>query len=145
MVLNEPKSNNEIEDKEKNKQTDDTDEIVTYKNLKFDDYEEDFVEPKIIEPEDDYKITTNTYETLQEDEDNKYKFGKKREANVNKQYDLDLNKKEEISKDEKEKSILAEKYKFMYDEIKDDDIDYNKKRKKQKNKFGKRHNPKHMK
>ena len=52
---------------------------------------------------------------------------------------------EEISKDEKEKSILAEKYKFMYDEIKDDDIDYNKKRKKQKNKFGKRHNPKHMK
>ena len=146
MVLNEPKSNNEIEDKEKNKQTDDIDEIVTYKNLKFDDYEEDFVEPKIIEPEDDYKITTNTYETLQEDEDNKYKFGKKREANVNKQYDLDLNKKEEISKDEKEKSILAEKYKFMYDEIKeDDDIDYNKKRKKQKNKFGKRHNPKHMK
>ena len=34
----------------------------------------------------------------------------------------------------------------MYDEIKDEeDIEYNKKIKKQKNKFGKRHNPKHMK
>lgn len=118
----------------------------TVNNLEFDDYEEEFVEPKIIEPEDDYKIATNTYETLQEDEDNKYKLGKQKEENTNKQQGVDLNKKGEILKNEKEEPILSEKYKFMYDEIKDEeDIEYNKKIKKQKNKFGKRHNPKHMK
>lgn len=64
IVQNENKNNNVTENKIKDDETDAPDEIINYKNLKFDDYGKDVVEPKIIEPEhenyyDDYSDNYN--------------------------------------------------------------------------------------
>lgn len=64
IVQNENKNNNVTENKIKYDETDAPDEIINYKNLKFDDYGKDVVEPKIIEPEhenyyDDYSDNYN--------------------------------------------------------------------------------------
>lgn len=149
MASNE--SNEVIEEKVKDDEIDDTNEIINYKNLKFDDYEEDFVEPKIIEPEDDYKITNNYKDLLNEEETKNY--NNNYDLMLNKQFDVskenlqqDLHKDEKLDEEDKEKlnRIYENKYENYYNDYSLDD-DENRTRRKQKDKSGKRHKPKHMK
>ena len=149
MASNE--SNEVIEEKVKDDEIDDTNEIINYKNLKFDDYEEDFVEPKIIEPEDDYKITNNYKDLLNEEETKNY--NNNYDLMLNKQFDVskenlqqDLHKDEKLDEENKEKlnRIYENKYENYYNDYSLDD-DENRTRRKQKDKSGKRHKPKHMK
>lgn len=124
-------SSENINSKTNNDKIDNTNEIINYKNLKFDDYDEgDVVEPKIIEPEDDYKIANNYKDLLNKEETKNY----------NDNYNLMPNKKfDENTKDLKQDLHENEKYNLDYDE------EERSTRRKQKDKFEKRHKPKHMK
>lgn len=124
-------SSENINSKTNNDKIDNTNEIINYKNLKFDDYDEgDVVEPKIIEPEDDYKIANNYKDLLNKEETKEY----------NDNYNLMPNKKiNEKIEDLKQDLHENEKYNLDYDE------EERSTRRKQKDKFEKRHKPKHMK
>lgn len=124
-------SSENINSKTNNNKIDNTNEIINYKNLKFDDYDEgDVVEPKIIEPEDDYKIANNYKDLLNKEETKAY----------NDNYNLMPNKKiNEKIEDLKQDLHENEKYNLDYDE------EERSTRRKQKDKFEKRHKPKHMK
>lgn len=124
-------SSENINSKTNNDKIDNTNEIINYKNLKFDDYDEgDVVEPKIIEPEDDYKIANNYKDLLNKEETKAY----------NDNYNLMPNKKiNEKIEDLKQDLHENEKYNLDYDE------EERSTRRKQKDKFEKRHKPKHMK
>lgn len=95
----------------------DISEIITYKNLKFNDYEEDdgFIEPKIIEPEE-CKIKYNQKDLL--DEQEYYE----QDNNKPKSY-FDKDNNEELENIKRKSSIRRNK----------------------NNKLGKHHKPKHMK
>lgn len=124
-------SSENINSKTNNNKIDNTNEIINYKNLKFDDYDEgDVVEPKIIEPEDDYNIANNYKDLLNKEETKAY----------NDNYNLMPNKKiNEKIEDLKQDLHENEKYNLDYDE------EERSTRRKQKDKFEKRHKPKHMK
>lgn len=105
------------EDRISENKIEDTSEIITYKNLKFNDYEEDydFIEPKIIEPEE-CKIKYNQKDLL--DEQEYYE----QDNNKPKSY-FDKDNNEELENIKRKSSIRRNK----------------------NNKLGKHHKPKHMK
>lgn len=96
---------------------DDVNEIINYKNLKFNDYEEDsFVEPKIIEPEEDYKTEYNQEDLLDEQE-----YCEENKNKAKSYFDKDNN--EDLENIQRKSAIRRNK----------------------NNKLGKHHKPKHMK
>ncbi len=96
---------------------DDVNEIINYKNLKFNDYEEDsFVEPKIIEPEEDYKTEYNQEDLLDEQE-----YCEENKNKTKSYFDKDNN--ENLENIQRKSAIRRNK----------------------NNKLGKHHKPKHMK
>lgn len=105
------------EDRISENKIEDISEIITYKNLKFNDYEEDydFIEPKIIEPEE-CKIKYNQKDLL--DEQEYYE----QDNNKPKSY-FDKDNNEELENIKRKSSIRRNK----------------------NNKLGKHHKPKHMK